>query len=163
MEYLKAKEIDIEQCQKLKKEVIARLDKSGLHICDEEYPSVELIKEDILFSNARVIKENNEIIAYACFDKAVKEFGENVFKEDNLYSFSRLMVKSGFTGKHVATFLINSMLKEMKDLGADGCGVLVHPINKVAIKMYERLGFNLEETKIYPYGEFHNFVFLFDN
>ena len=92
-----------------------------------------------------------------------KEFGENVFKEDNLYSFSRLMVKSGFTGKHVATFLINSMLKEMKELGADGCGVLVHPINKVAIKMYERLGFNLEETKIYPYGEFHNFVFLFDN
>ena len=72
------------------------------------------------------------------------------------------MVKSGFTGKHVATFLINSMLKEMKELGADGCGVLVHPINKVAIKMYERLGFNLEETKIYPYGEFHNFVLLFD-
>lgn len=162
MEYLKAKEIDIEQCQKLKKEVIVRLDKSGLHIWDEEYPSDELIKEDILFSNARVIKENNEIIAYACFDEVVKEFGENVFKEDNLYSFSRLMVKSGFTGKHVATFLINSMLKEMKDLGADGCGVLVHPINKVAIKMYERLGFNLEETKIYPYGEFHNLVFLFD-
>lgn len=162
MEYLKAKEIDIEQCQKLKKEVIARLDKSGLHIWDEEYPSDELIKEDILFSNARVIKEKDEIIAYACFDEAVKEFGENVFKEDNLYSFSRLMVKSGFTGKHVATFLINSMLKEMKDLGADGCGVLVHPINKVAIKMYERLGFNLEETKIYPYGEFHNFVLLFD-
>ena len=148
MEYLKAKEIDIEQCQKLKKEVIARLDKSGLHIWDEEYPSDELIKEDILFSNARVIKEKDEIIAYACFDEAVKEFGENVFKEDNLYSFSRLMVKSGFTGKHVATFLINSMLKEMKELGA--------------IKMYERLGFNLEETKIYPYGEFHNFVFLFD-
>ena len=121
------------------------------------------MKEDILFSNARVIKEKDEIIAYACFDEAVKEFGENVFKEDNLYSFSRLMVKSGFTGKHVATFLINSMLKEMKELGADGCGVLVHPINKVAIKMYERLGFNLEETKIYPYGEFHNFVFLFDN
>ena len=163
MEYLKAKEIDIEQCQKLKKEVIVRLDKSGLHIWDEEYPSDELIKEDILFSNARVIKEKDEIIAYACFDEAVKEFGENVFKEDNLYSFSRLMVKSGFTGKHVATFLINSMLKEMKELGADGCGVLVHPINKVAIKMYERLGFNLEETKIYPYGEFHNFVFLFDN
>lgn len=162
MEYLKAKEIDIEQCQKLKKEVIARLDKSGLHIRDEEYPSDELIKEDILFSNARVIKENDEIIAYACFDEVVKEFGENVFKEDNLYSFSRLMVKSGFTGKHVATFLIKSMLKEMKELGADGCGVLVHPINKVAIKMYERLGFNLEETKIYPYGEFHNFVFLFD-
>ena len=163
MEYLKAKEIDIEQCQKLKKEVIARLDKGGLHIWDEEYPSDELIKEDILFSNARVIKEKDEIIAYACFDEAVKEFGENVFKEDNLYSFSRLMVKSGFTGKHVATFLINSMLKEMKDLGADGCGVLVHPINKVAIKMYERLGFNLEETKIYPFGEFHNFVLLFDN
>ena len=163
MEYLKAKEIDIEQCQKLKKEVITRLDKSGLHIWDEEYPSDELIKEDILFSNARVIKEKDEIIAYACFDEAIKEFGENVFKEDNLYSFSRLMVKSGFTGKHVATFLINSMLKEMKDLGANGCGVLVHPINKVAIKMYERLGFNLEETKIYPFGEFHNFVLLFDN
>ena len=99
MNYLKAIEKDISECQLLKKEVIKRLDESGLNIRDEEYPSDELIKEDILHSNARVIKENGEIVAYAVFDNVQKEFGENVFDQDGLYAFSRLMVKTGYTGK----------------------------------------------------------------
>ena len=37
MNYLKAIEKDISECQLLKKEVIKRLDESGLNIWDEEY------------------------------------------------------------------------------------------------------------------------------
>ena len=43
MNYLKAIEKDIIECQLLKKEVIKRLDENGLNIWNEEYPSDELI------------------------------------------------------------------------------------------------------------------------
>ncbi len=161
MEYLRAEEENIKECQDLKNAVVTYLNKTGLHIWDDEYPSDDLIKEDILFSNARIIKDNDQIIAYACFDKVEEEFGENVFEVNGLYSFSRLMVKEGFTRKHVATFLINSMLKEIKSLGAKGCGIMVHPINTNAISMYTKLGFKFEKTKMYPFGEFHTFVMSF--
>ena len=88
MEYLKANINDIEECQILKNEIVNELNESGLHIWDDEYPSDNLIKEDILNSNGRIIKENNKIIAYASIDSVINEFQENVFKEENLYSFA---------------------------------------------------------------------------
>ena len=161
MEYLKANINDIEECQKLKNEIVNELNESGLHIWNDEYPSDNLIKEDILNSNGRIIKENNKIIAYASIDSVINEFQENVFKEENLYSFARLMVKKEYRGKHVASFLINNLLNEMKDIGAAGCGILVHPINEIALKVYYKLGFKLEEIKVYPFGEFYNLVYIF--
>ena len=72
------------------------------------------------------------------------------------------MVKTGYTGKHIATTLINCMLDEMKKInGVKGCGIMVHPINKNAIKMYEKIGFKFEKTQVYSFGEFHTYVYIF--
>ncbi len=162
MEYLKAEEKHIKECQVLKNEVIKRLREQNLDIWNEEYPSDKHIEEDILSGAARIVTENDEIIAFAALYKTVEEFGEEIFKHENLFSFSRLMVKTGFEGKHVATFLIKSMLEEAKNRGAAGCGIMVHPINPKAIKMYENLGFKFEQRKLYPYGDFMTYSLIFE-
>ena len=119
MNYEKACQSDILECIKLKNNVISHLKSIGANIWDEDYPSDELIKNDILFSNARVVKNNGEIIAYLCFYDPNIEYNEYPFKEEKLYTFSRLMVKENYTGKHVGTFLVQNELN---------CMILEHSI-----------------------------------
>lgn len=161
MNYEKACQSDILECIELKNNVISHLKSIGVNIWDEDYPSDELIKNDILFSNARVIKNEGEIIAYLCFYDPNIEYKEYPFKEKKLYTFSRLMVKENYTRKHVGTFLVQNVLNEIRSKGVKGCGILVHPINKVAINFYNKIGFKFEQTKLYDFGTFHNFTFLF--
>ena len=161
MNYEKACQSDILECIKLKNNVISHLKSIGVNIWDEDYPSDELIENDIMFSNARVVKNEGEIIAYLCFYDPNIEYNEYPFKEEKLYTFSRLMVKENYTGKHVGTFLVQNVLNEIRSIGAKGCGILVHPINKVAINFYNKIGFKFEQTKLYDFGTFHNFTFLF--
>ena len=85
MNYEKACQSDILECIKLKNNVISHLKSIGLNIWDKDYPSDELIKNDILFSNARVIKNKGEIIAYLCFYDPNIEYNEYPFKEEKLY------------------------------------------------------------------------------
>ena len=49
MNYEKACQSDILECIKLKNNVISHLKSIGVNIWDEDYPSDELIKNDILF------------------------------------------------------------------------------------------------------------------
>ena len=97
---------------------------------------------------------DKEIVAYATLSPILEEFGENIFNDSSFYCFSRLMVKTGFTKQHIATFLISSMLEEIKAKGIKGCGIMVHPINEKAIKMYQKIGFKFENRREYPYGDF---------
>lgn len=154
MIYRHAERSDIKECCILKKEVIKRLNNEGLSIWNEEYPSDQLLEEDIFADRGRVIIIDKEIVAYATLSPILEEFDENTFNDSSFYCFSRLMVKTGFTNQHIATFLISSMLEEIKAKGIKGCGIMVHPINEKAIKMYQKLGFKFENRREYPYGDF---------
>ena len=77
MNYEKACQSDILECIKLKNNVISHLKSIGVNIWDEDYPSDELIKNDIMFSNARVVKNEGEIIAYLCFYDPNIEYNES--------------------------------------------------------------------------------------
>lgn len=158
MEYLIAKNIDLEECLELKKSVIKRLEDMGLYIWNENYPNDKLFDEDIKSGNSRIVKINNEIVAYGVLDIAKNEFGEDVFSVPNVYSISRLMVKSGLTGKHIGTFFVNKMIDEAANKGSKGIGVMVHPINLGAIAFYEKLGFKFDDRKCYPYGDFSTYI-----
>ena len=160
MEYLKARKEDVKECVQLKKEVLKRLAEEGLNIRDERYPSDELIEEDIINGKARIIKENDEIIAFATFEDTLEEFGEYIFEEENLACFSRLMDKTGHLRKHVAQNLIKGIINEAKERGYNGVGILVHPININALKMYEKLGFKFEKRKEYEFGVFDSYIYI---
>ncbi len=161
LNYLVARKADTAECQSLKNEVVEQLINEGLKIWNDEYPSDSLIAEDISSNTGRVIKYQNEIIAYANLSFVKEEFGEEIFSKQNLYCFSRFMVKGKYRGKHVATYFIQAMLKEIKYKGGLGCGIMVHPVNKRAIQMYEKIGFRFEKKAQYPYGEFITYSYLF--
>lgn len=152
---------DIDTCNNLKKEVIARLNSLNLPLWNEEYPSDELIKEDIESGRGRIIvNDEDEIIAYASVAPTIEEFDEEVFLASNLLAFSRLMVKTGYENQGVATYFIKQIIDEAKTKGYKGIGIMVHPINERAIKLYEKLGFKFERRKQYFYGEYDTYSYL---
>ncbi len=163
MEYIKATPKDVKECIELKKNVYQRLLGLSLDYWSEKYPSDELIEEDVLSSNARVIKENGEIIAFTVFYDVKEERGENdyPFKTPDLYCFSRLMVKTGYENKHVGYFLVKNIINELKDKGVKGIGIMVDPRNENALHLYSKFNFKFVETKEYIYGIYSTYELLF--
>lgn len=161
MKYKIAEIKNIDEIILLLREVIERLNSINLPLWNDEYPSLELMKEDIVSGGGRIVVHDDQIIAYAHIGDSIEEYGKNVFIHDNLYSISRLMVRSGYENQGVATYLIKKIEEEVKSLNRPGLGIMVHPINKKAIKLYEKLGFVFENKKEYEYGEYSTYSYLF--
>lgn len=152
MEYRIANKNQISEILKMKNQVRQRVIEEKLPIWKNGYPLDEIIVEDINNNDARVVMLNDEVIAYACFHSAIKEYGTGVFQKDNLFSFSRVMVKDGYTGKHVGDFLISNLIEEAKRLDVDGMGILVDACNIKAVLLYKKHGFIKEGEKEFPFA-----------
>ena len=152
MEYKVATLDDLEQIIEMKNKVKERIIKENLPIWMNGYPLDSMIKEDIEAHEGRVIKVDNQIVGYACFHHASKEYGKGVFKKDNVQSFGRVMVKDGYTGKHIGDFLVHNMINEAKMLSVEGMGVLVDECNIKAYSLYKKYGFKKEGSQQFPYA-----------
>ena len=87
MEYKIAKKDDIEFIIKMKNEVKARVVKENLPIWKNDYPLDEMIIDDIVNQQGRVVIVDNKIVAYAVFHHASFEYDLNTFKDNNVQSF----------------------------------------------------------------------------
>lgn len=152
-QYVKATELDLKECQNLKNQVVQRLINEGIPIWNDEYPNNDCIKEDVLKGYARILKKEDEIIAFAALMAADEEFGKGVF-EKNTASFSRLMVKSTFLHQGIGSYFVNCLTKEAKQMGYKALGILVHDINEKAKTMYAKLGFDFLGKRQFEFGEF---------
>ena len=129
---------------------------------DEEYPTLEFVRNDIENRNSLYkVTENGKIIAAAylgefeeierpdCIDKSIQRLGE----------ISRVGVRRDHHRKGVAFGLITHLLGEAENLGYDGVMLLVGTENHSAIRLYEKAGFqNCGETFLY---ETHWFCYQF--
>ena len=152
MEYKVASLNQIDEIIKLKNEAKQRVIKEKLPIWQNGYPLDEMIIEDITNVEGRVVIIDNEIVAYACFHHAIKEYGTGVFKIDDVYSFGRVMVKTSYLNKHVGTFLVKSMIDEAKSLNAKGLGILVDSFNIKAVNLYKKFDFEKEGERQFPFA-----------
>ena len=89
--YRKALASDVGGTLSLRREVIKGLEKDGLFIWDDEYPSEETFREDIDSGVARLLFFGNHLIGYCSIGVAGEEFGENVFQGPGAMCFSRLL------------------------------------------------------------------------
>ena len=152
MIYRKAIEKDLEEVIFIKNKVKERIIKKGLPIWKNGYPLDSFLEEDIMHDEARVVEVDGCIVAYSCFLPTEKEYGSDVFKKDNLYSFGRIMVRDGYTGKGIGDFLVKSMIEETKSLGANGMGILVDSCNEIAVNLYQKHGFKKEGEREFPFA-----------
>lgn len=134
---------------------------------DEEYPTLEFVRNDIEVRNSLYkVTDGGEIIAAAylgefeeverpeCFDASVRRLGE----------LSRVGVRREYHRKGVAFGLITRLLGEAERLGYDGVALLVGTENHAAMRLYEKAGFHrcgevfLYETHwfCYQYSFTHN-------
>ncbi len=109
---------------------------------NENYPSEDLILNDIKNSNLFVLKNSkNDCIA-------VSFLGINDDSEENWsiqlkrpQGVARICVDSDYQGKGIGSYFMRKLIDEAKMRGADGMHFHVCTENISAMKMYEKVGF----------------------
>lgn len=165
IKYIKADSSFIEESILLKKEVVIDLAKHNLPLWNEEYPSDNLIKEDIEKGEARLLinKDNNEVIGYIhlCDPKTLLEW-EYDFKNPDLFYIGRLMIKPSFQGQHLSSYLLKEVIKEVKSLNKyKGIGLYVEKRNISALNLYQKNGFILTDISEYEDSTYLTYELLF--
>ena len=122
------------------------IDSEAGAIClwDDDYPSKQLISEDIA-SGGGYCLEDADGIAAACY--AGRRFPVEItswkYSPKNPAYFARLVVHPSRSGKGVGKLLVQHILAELKRLGFDGVRGFVVQQNKVALKLYAAFGFEI--------------------
>ena len=107
---------------------------------DKNYPSEQLIKEDILKGNLYIMKYQNKIIASSFLGK--KENSDSwTTSLTSPMSVARICVSPSFQGIGLGKMFLKNLISTAKVLHADGMRFHVCTQNKSAMKMYENCGF----------------------
>lgn len=157
-----AKREDYPQVMELLHLVRMDMEIRNLSIWDDEYPSSSLIEEDILEQRAKVAVIDKKVIGYFVEEDQETGFGEVVFKK-NVLAFSRFMVHPHFQREGIGKKMIEVIQEDALSKQMEGIGILVHPINKPALRFYEKNGFVCQGRKEFPYGSFDCYLFLFSS
>lgn len=160
MLYLKASLDDLKEIINLKNEVKSRVIKENLAIWLGDYPTDDLIEDDIRNGYGKIIKDNDKIIGYAACHLSETEYSADTFCYKKLYTFSRLMVADSYLSKGVGSYLIKNMLNEFKDKTI-GFGLIVDECNVKAISLYQKLGFKFESYAKENYGDFLTYTYYY--
>ena len=112
----------------------------------DEYPSLELLKEDIEGNSLFIVKDNDIIAAviFAGVDDHILSVVKWTLK--NPVELARLAVRSEYQNKGIAHFLFKEMIQYGRDHHYDGFIILVSPINSKAVGLYNRLGFKYNSS-----------------
>lgn len=152
MEYKKATIDNLKEILVMKNLVKLRVEKENLPIWKNGYPKDNLIEEDIINNRARIIMIDNEIVGYAAFHHASDDYEEGMFLKNNLQTFSRVMVKDNYVGKHIGDFLIKNLIKEAQTLDVNGLAIGVDSCNIKALNLYKKYGFKKEGEYNFTYA-----------
>ncbi len=144
---------DLNQIIMMKERVKERIIKVNLPIWMDGYPKNNLLEEDIINNDARVIELDGKIIAYSMLCESEKIYAEdNIFDTKDLYSFGRVMVDDGYTGLGVGRFLVSNMINESKQKQMKGMKITADSCNIKALNLYKSLGFKKEGEHQFEYA-----------
>ena len=163
MKYVKANLVDLEQIINMKNDVKKRIENEYLPIWLNGYPMDESIIQDINLNQGRVVKIDDEVVAYAVFHWTSEEedYPDGTFSVEPLLSFGRVMVKNGYTGKHIGDYLIRSLIEEAKTMNALGMGILADACNIKAVNLYKKYGFKYEKTNDFGFAVLDVYTLIF--
>ena len=132
---------DLSDILQLKNKVKEHNNKIHLDIWQKDYPSKNLIMEDIQNQRARILVDSSKkVIAFSCLQPTEFEYSEADFPKSYM-TFSRLMVDCDLQGQGIGTFFIEELIKESKAKQKQGMIITVDFFNDSAIHVYKKFGF----------------------
>lgn len=109
---------------------------------DENYPSKDLILNDIKNSNLFVLKNLKDKCIAVSFLGINDDSKENwSIHLKNPQGVARICVDPEYQGKGVGSYFMGKLIDETKNRGVDGMQFHVCTKNISAMKMYEKVGF----------------------
>lgn len=135
---------DLPKLKLMYKEIIDNMNKNNIEIWDDIYPC-EFFIDDIEKNRLYLLVEDNEVIVGA-FTLCESNSGENYVKWDNkdekaLY-IERFGVNIDYLRKGIGSLLIKYATKLTKEKECNYLRLFVVDINKPAINLYLKNGFN---------------------
>lgn len=143
MEFRLAILADLSQLKKVYKDIIQDMKKQNIEIWDEIYPC-EFFAEDIIKKQLYVLFDKDEIIsAFALTKTNIGEIAIEWEKRSNkVFYLDRLGVNKKHSGKGIGSYMLNKTKDISKSLGAEYLRLFVVDVNKPAISLYKKNGFN---------------------
>ena len=122
---------DFNDINKLYRNVI----KTTFTTWDKNYPSKDMIKDDILTERMLAMVSDDKIIGVAAIDD--NKFNDTV----KVGGFARICISPKLQGKGLGTKFVKHILEVLKERGCKKVKLRVSMQNIAAIKMYEKCGF----------------------
>lgn len=165
MIFKNAKISDLDEIVKLKDAVKKSIKDERLDIWQEDYPTKELLKDDIIKGYARIVLIDDEVVGYIALIPTEEDYGPGFYGDTSLLSYSRLMTSPSHRGKGIAKNMIVSAIKEAREKGYDGMGIAVDDVNHRAIGLYRSFGFEKAGSIDIPEAKntLDKYVLIFDD
>lgn len=143
MEFRLAILADLPQLKKVYKDIIQEMNKQNIEIWDEIYPC-EFFEEDIKKRQLYVLVDKDEIVsAFALTKTNIGAISvEWINESDKVYYLDRLGVNKEYSNKGIDSYMLNKAKDISRNLGAEYLRLFVVDINKPAINLYIKNGFN---------------------
>ena len=152
MEYKIASINQLNEILSMKNRVKQRIIEQNLPMWLNGYPQDNLIIEDLENNHGRVIVINDKVVGYAVLYPSTFEYYGELTDIKNRYSFGRVMVDDNYTGLGIGRFLIESIIKEVKNKKQKGMLITGDDFNYKAMNLYKSVGFTKIGEKQFPYA-----------
>lgn len=140
MEYRKLNTYNLEEAYNLYKRVIKN---SHTYGWDENYPSFDMIKDDIISQGLVGLFENDKLIAVSYIGE--REQLDHVlgwrYKLKKPSRIARICVEPSLQGRGIGKKFLTFIVEDLKSRGYDGMRIIVAKENKNALKMYNLFPF----------------------
>lgn len=124
---------------------------------DEEYPSREIVQEDVTQHAVLTMREGNGRLISAIALRNEFEFGDAAAWYPDVSRWAmltRLGVAADMQGRGIARLMMAAAMREAKDMGCEAVQFLVAKSNPIAQRAYAPLGFDIcGEAELWEPGE----------
>jgi len=157
-----AEKNDLPQLKTMYEKIIGNMIKNNIQIWDEVYPC-EFFQHDIENNRLYILAEDNDIVA--AFALCESNDGEGHLKwkdiKEKAIYIDRFGVNVNYLRQGIGGIMLKSAMKLAKQKGAKYLRLFVVDINKPAINLYLKNGFNqvdgiyeerIDDSVLYEYG-----------
>ena len=141
--FRKANINDLDELKVMFEDITKNMNENGINIWDDVYPFMEF-ENDIEKGNLYLLTNNNDIVASIVLYKSNEHSDcfEWKNKETEALYIARFGVNSKYLKKGIGSIAIEESKKIAQKENIDYLRLLVVDTNFIAIKFYEKIGFN---------------------